>query len=672
MPVAGQTQAPPSAADDRGDRYKWIALSNTTLGILMVTINQSILLISLPALFRGINLNPLVPANTSYFLWTFMGFMLVTAVLVVSLGRVGDIYGRVRMYNLGFAVFTFFSVLLSVTWLTGTAGALWIIIMRVFQGVGGALLFANSTAILTDAFPQDERGKAMGINGIAAVGGSFLGLILGGVLAPVEWRLVFLVSVPFGLFGTVWAYLKLRDNGIRIPARIDWLGNALFAIGLIALLTGIVYSLLPYGGHPTGWTNPYVLAGIFGGIAVLVLFAWVETKVAQPMFRLDLFKIRAFTAGNVAGLGGALGRGGLQFMLIIWLQGIWLPQHGYSFSQTPLWAGIYMVPLTVGFLLTGPVAGALSDRYGARAFATAGLVVSGASFLLLELLPINFSYVWFALLVFMFAVGMGLFFSPNQAGVMNSLPPDQRGAGAGMLNTFQNSATVLSMGLFFTIVTLGLASRLPSHLYKGLVAAGVAPAAAHTVASQPPIGSLFSAFLGFNPIKELLGPTGALAKLPAKQAAYITGRSFFPRLIEQPFASGLHLAFSFAAGVTVIAIIASALRGKRYMYAAQPVAAELAEGAALEAGLFGLDETAVLPEAGAANGSATNGSATNGSATNGSATNGHNGTASNGTASNGTASNGTGTPAAPAADGMLARSPVTESDEGLGASRGGS
>jgi MFS family permease len=553
--------------DNRGKNYKWIALSNTTLGILMVTINQSILLISLPALFRGINLNPLVPSNTSYFLWVFMGFLLVTAVLVVSLGRVGDIYGRVKMYNLGFAVFTLFSILLSVTFLTGVGGALWIIIMRVFQGVGGALLFANSTAILTDAFPADERGKAMGINGIAAVGGSFLGLMLGGVLAPIEWRLVFLVSVPFGLFGTVWAYLKLKDNGIRIPAKIDWLGNTLFAVGLIAVLTGIVYSLLPYGGHPTGWTNPWVLTGIFGGIAVLVLFAWVETKVAAPMFRLSLFKIRAFTFGNIAGLLGALGRGGIQFMLIIWLQGIWLPQHGYSFSRTPLWAGISMIPLTVGFLIVGPLAGWLSDRHGARLFATTGLIVSGAAFLLLETLPIDFSYFWFAALIFLFAVGMGLFFSPNQASVMNSLPPEQRGAGAGMLNTFQNSATVLSMGLFFTIVTLGLAARLPSHLYRGLVAAGVPSAAAHTVASEPPIGSLFSAFLGYNPIQELLGPTGVLRKMPPKEAAYITGRSFFPHLIEEPFAGGLHLAFTFAAIATLIAIIASAMRGKRYVHA---------------------------------------------------------------------------------------------------------
>jgi MFS family permease len=566
MAIEEQTLEATPAPDSRGRHYKWIALSNTTLGILMVTINQSILLISLPALFRGIKLNPLVPANTSYFLWVFMGFILVTAVLVVSLGRVGDIYGRVRMYNLGFAVFTLFSILLSVTFMTGVGGALWIIIMRIFQGVGGALLFANSTAILTDAFPANERGKAMGINGIAAVGGSFLGLILGGVLAPIEWRLVFLVSVPFGLFGTVWAYLKLKDNGIRIPAKIDWLGNTLFAVGLISMLTGIVYSLLPYGGHPTGWTNPYVLTAIFGGIAVLVLFAWVETKVPAPMFRLNLFRIRAFTAGNIAGLLGALGRGGIQFMLIIWLQGIWLPQHGYSFSQTPLWAGISMIPLTIGFLIVGPLAGWLSDRHGARLFATTGLIVSGIAFLLLETLPINFSYIWFALLIFLFAVGMGLFFSPNQASVMNSLPPDQRGAGAGMLNTFQNSATVLSMGLFFTIVTLGLASRLPSQLYRGLVSQGVNPAAAHLVANEPPIGSLFSAFLGYNPIQELLGPTGALKQLPASKVAYITGRSFFPHLIEEPFAGGLHLAFTFAAIATLIAIIASALRGKAYVH----------------------------------------------------------------------------------------------------------
>ncbi|HEY2550759.1 MAG TPA: MFS transporter [Streptosporangiaceae bacterium] len=677
MRAAGQVQAVAPEGDGRGVHYKWIALSNTTLGILMVTINQSILLISLPALFRGIKLNPLVPANTSYFLWVFMGFLLVTAVLVVSLGRVGDIYGRVRMYNLGFAVFTLFSILLSVTFLSGAAGALWIIVMRVFQGVGGAFLFANSTAILTDAFPEDERGKAMGINGIAAVSGSFIGLLLGGVLAPIEWRLVFLVSVPFGLFGTVWAYLKLRDNGIRIPAKIDWLGNTLFAAGLISLLTGIVYSLLPYGGHPTGWTNPYVLSAIFGGIAVLVLFGWVETKVEQPMFRLGLFRIRAFTAGNIAGLLGALGRGGIQFMLIIWLQGIWLPQHGYSFSQTPLWAGISMIPLTVGFLIVGPLAGAMSDRYGARLFATAGLVVSGASFLLLELLPINFSYPWFALLIFLFAVGMGLFFSPNQASVMNSLPPEQRGAGAGMLNTFQNSATVLSMGLFFTIVTLGLASRLPSHLFRGLVSAGVPVGAAHTVANEPPIGSLFSAFLGYNPVQQLLGPTGALQHMAPQQAAFVTGRSFFPRLIEEPFAGGLHLAFEFAAIATLIAIVASAVRGKRYLHRPAPLAEEVAEAAAesaIEVGYDavgdGLPGTASRTTDGTANGKL----ATAASGTAQAARNGHPGGTPGSIAGNGSAGNGSsraagGRPNGSASEGAVSVSPGQDTADDPGRSQ---
>jgi MFS family permease len=466
--------------------------------------------------------------------------------------------------------------------MSGHAGALWIIIMRIFQGVGGSFLFANSSAILTDAFPTNERGKAMGINGVAAVGGSFIGLILGGVLAPIEWHLVFLVSVPFGVFGTIWAYLKLRDTGVRLPSKIDWAGNVIFAIGLISILTGIVYALLPYGGHTMGWTNPGVLAAIFGGILTLVVFGWVEKRVASPMFHLELFRIRAFTCGNIAGLLSAMGRGGLQFMLIIWLQGIWLPQHGYSFERTPLWAGIYMIPLTIGFLLAGPISGALSDRIGSRPFATGGLLISTVSFLLLELLPMNFNYVWFALCIFLFSIGMGAFFSPNQAAVMNSLPGHQRGAGAGMLNTFQNSASVLSIGVFFSIITLGLASTLPGHLYAGLIAHGVPAANAHQVANLPPIGSLFSAFLGFNPIQQLI-PAHVLATLPHGQAAYLTGRSFFPKLISQPFADGLHLAFDFAAGASLVAAFASLLRGGKYQHTDESIG-EALEGEGLLAG----------------------------------------------------------------------------------------
>ncbi len=547
------------------ERYKWIALTNTTIGVIMVTISGSITLISLPDIFRGIHLNPLAPGNTSYFLWLMMGFLLVTAVLVVSFGRVGDMFGRVRMYNLGFAIFTFFSILLSITWMTGTAGALWLIIMRVFQGIGGAFLFANSSAILTDAFPANQRGLALGINSVAAIAGSFIGLLIGGLLAPISWRLIFLVCVPFGIFGTVWAYVKLVDNGVRVRARIDWAGNITFGVGLIAVLTGIVYGIQPYGGHTMGWTSPFVLGTIFGGLAILALFVYIELTTEDPMFRLHLFRIRAFSAGNVANLLGALGRGGLQFMLIIWLQGIWLPQHGYSFDRTPLWAGIYMVPLTVGFLVAGPLSGVLSDRFGARPFATGGMLGAAASFVLLELLPINFGYVWFALALLVMGLSMGMFASPNRAAVMNSLPPDQRGSGAGMMTTFQNAAQVLSIGVFFSVITLGLASSLPSHLYAGLVAQGVPASTAHQVAGLPPVGSLFASFLGYNPIQQLI-PASVLAHLPAGHAAYLTGRSFFPSLVSPAFKTGLHYAFDFAIACSLVAALASLLRGGRYVH----------------------------------------------------------------------------------------------------------
>jgi MFS family permease len=564
------------ATQARSDRYKWVALSNTTLGVLMVTINSSILLIALPDIFRGIRLNPLLPSNTSYLLWLIMGFLVVTAVLVVSFGRIGDMFGRVRMYNLGFAVFTVFSILLSVTWMHGAAGALWLIIMRIFQGVGGAFLFANSSAILTDAFPEQQRGLALGINSVAAIAGSFIGLVVGGLLGPVDWRLIFLVSVPVGLFGTVWAYLKLVDTGERRPAKLDWWGNLTFAIGLIAVLVAITYGIQPYGGHNMGWTNPWVLAGLIGGVAVLGLFTVIETRVDDPMFHLKLFRIRAFTAGNAASLLGALGRGGLQFILIIWLQGIWLPLHGYGFSQTPLWAGIYMLPLTAGFLVAAPVSGYLSDRFGARPFATGGMLLTGAGFGLLLLLPVDFAYLSFALILLLIGIGMGLFASPNRAGIMNSLPPGQRGAGAGMAATFQNAATVLSIGIFFSMMILGLAASLPAHMFAGLTAQGVPAARAHSIAALPPVGTLFASLLGYNPIQQLLGPTAH--SLSAGQLHRLTGRGFFPQLISGPFHTGLQVAFTFAIVCCLVAAVASWLRGGKYHYVE---GAELRGGARL-------------------------------------------------------------------------------------------
>jgi MFS family permease len=543
--------------------YKWVALSNTTLGMLMATINASILLIALPDIFRGIGIDPLAPGNTSYLLWLILSFMVVMAVLLVSLGRLGDIYGRVRMFNLGFAVFTVFSILLSVTWMHGTDAALWLILMRVGQGVGGALIFANSSAILTDAFPSDERGLALGVNSIAAIAGSFIGLVLGGVLAPISWRLIFLVSVPVGIVATVWSYHSLRELGQRRPARIDWWGNATFALGLIGVMIGITYGIQPHGGHTMGWTSPFVLTMLLGGLALLLAFCVIERHVEEPMFQLDLFRVRAFAAGNLAMLLAALSRGGLQFILIIWLQGIWLPQHGYDFSQTPLWAGIYMTPIIAGFLIAGPASGWLSDRFGARPFATGGMLLAGLSFLLLIVLPVDFSYAWFALILLLNGIGMGLFAAPNNAGVMNSLPPTQRGAGAGMLATFQNSASVLSIGVFFSLMIVGLASALPHTMQTGLVAHGVPAADAARVSHLPPVATLFASFLGYNPMQTLLGPH-VLHALPAGQAQAVTGRSFFPQLITGPFHTALVYAFVFAIAACVVAAVASSLRGGKY------------------------------------------------------------------------------------------------------------
>jgi MFS family permease len=545
--------------------------------MLAATVNASIVIIALPAIFRGINLNPLTPGNVSYLLWMLMGYLVVSAVLVVTLGRLGDIFGRVRMYNLGFAVFALGALALPFDPFTGPAGALWLIGWRIVQATGGAMLMANSPAILTDAFPSDQRGTAMGINQVAGISGSFIGLILGGVLAAVDWRLVFIVSVPIGIGGAIWSYFSLREIGLRTKSRIDWLGNVTFALGLIGLLTGITYGIQPYGGHVMGWTSPVVLTGLIGGAALLVAFCFIETRVDSPMFDLKLLKIRPFAFGSLATLLASVARGGLQFMLIIWLQGIWLVLHGFAYKDTPLWSGIYLLPLTFGFVVAGPVSGWLSDKHGARWFASGGLLLSALAFAGLVLLPTDFQYVSFGLLIFVAGAGMGLFSAPNAAAIMNSVPARQRGAASGMLATFQNSGFVLSIGIFFSLMIAGLASTLPATLTKGLTSQGVPFALAHQVGQTPPVASLFAAFLGYNPVHELLAPTGILAHLPAHNVATLTGRQFFPQLITGPFHHGLVIVFSMAIALLVIAAAVSLLRGKRYVHdehAAQPGLAE--------------------------------------------------------------------------------------------------
>jgi MFS family permease len=560
-PAAPATPSKPSAP--KPDRYAWVALANTTAAIFMASLDGSVVIIALPAIFRGINLDPLGAGNISYLLWMIMGYRLVQAVLVVNLGKLGDMFGRVKMYNAGFVVFTIASILLSFDPYQGTHGALWLIGWRFLQAVGGSMLMANSAAILTDAFPAERRGFALGTNQIAALAGMFIGLVAGGLLAAWDWRAVFWINVPVGVFGTVWAYLMLRDNGVRNRSKIDWWGNITFALGLGSVLVGTTYGIQPYHGSSMGWQSPVVLGELIGGVALLVVFILIETNIAQPMFRLSLFKIRAFTAGNVAGLLVSIARGGIQFMLIIWLQGIWLPLHGYSYAQTPLWAGIFILPMTAGFLVAGPTSGILSDKFGSRGIASAGMAVFASSFIGLMLIPVVFPYWIFALLIGLNGIGSGMFASPNSSSIMGSVPASDRGVASGMRATFQNSGTAISIGVVFTLMIAGLSSSLPSTLSNGLVKVGVPSGVAHQVATLPPVSSLFASVLGVNPIQHLLAPTGVLARLPAASQATLTGREFFPSLLAGPFHSGLIVVFGVSAGLSVLAGLASLLRGKR-------------------------------------------------------------------------------------------------------------
>jgi MFS family permease len=543
--------------------YKWIALSNTTLGTLLATINASIVLISLPAIFRGIGLNPLAPANVSYLLWMLMGYLVVTAVLVVLFGRLGDMYGRVRIYNIGFAVFTLAAIALSFDPFDLGGGAVWLIAWRVVQGIGGAMLMASSSAILTDAFPANQRGMALGVNMVAAVAGSFLGLLIGGVLAEWDWRAIFWVGVPIGILGTIWSVRSLTELGVRTPGRLDWAGSLTFGIGLTVLLIGITYGIQPYGDSTTGWSNPFVLGAIGFGLLLLVAFCFIELRVSQPMVNMRLFSSTAFGMGNLAGLMSSVGRGGLQFMLIIWLQGIWLPLRGYEFESTPLWAAIYMLPITVGFLIAGPVAGSLSDRYGARPFTVGGMLLMAVSFVALVMIPVDFHYWVFALLIFLNGFGGGIFTAPNTAAIMSSVPAAERGAASGVRATFFNAGSSLSIGIFFSLMIIGLANTLPSALSAGLQEQGVSASVADEVANLPPVGSLFAAFLGYNPIAELLAPYHALEQ-SGVHADLLTGQTFFPHLITEPFHSGLVVVFVAAAAMMVLGLIASIFNPGRY------------------------------------------------------------------------------------------------------------
>jgi len=544
-------------------QYKWVALSNTTIGTLMASLDGTIVLISLPAIFNGIRIDPL--SSFQYLLWLLFGYSVCTSTLLVTFGRISDMFGRVRLYNLGFAIFTVGTLLAFLTPNTGDLGALELIVFRIVQGIGGAFLFANGAAIITDAFPANERGQALGINMVSILAGSLIGLVMGGVLAYYNWRYIFLVSVPVGIFGTVWSYAKLKEVGrINRNQKLDVWGNVTFAVGLTLLLVGVTYGLLPYGSSSMGWANPWVVSTLVAGAALLAGFSFIETKVESPMFRLDLFKDENFTAGNIAGFLAAMGRGGVQIMLIVLLQGIWLPLHGYSYSSTPFWSGICITPMLLGFVVMGPLSGRLSDRHGARWLATLGMLITTVTFLFLSALPYDFVFWQFALILFVMGIGGGLFASPNTVSIMNSAPPEHRGAASGMRATLQNVGQTASTAVFFTIVLSALSSSLPTALSSAAANAGAAQLAP-VFTSIPPTGALFAAFLGYNPVGSILSDPRVAqlaASIPQSVAAYLTGQTFFPTAIAPAFMSSLQEAFYIGAALSLIAAVASVLRGK--------------------------------------------------------------------------------------------------------------
>lgn len=547
--------------------YKWVALSNTTLGTLMASIDTTIVLIALPAIFRGINIDPF--SSFQYLLWILFGYSIVTATLLVTFGRISDMFGRVKLYNLGFAIFTAGSILCYITPNQGNLGALELIIFRIIQGVGAAFLFANSAAIITDAFPPNERGKALGINMVSFLAGSLIGLILGGVLAIYDWRLVFLVIVPVGIFGTVWSYWKLKELGtIRRNQKLDIWGNVTFGVGLTLVLIGITYGLLPYGSSSMGWSSPWVIVSIITGTGLLAAFPFVERRAAEPMFRLELFKIRMFSAGNIASFLGSMARGGVMIMLIILLQGIWLPLHGYSYDSTPFWAGVFMIPMSIGFVIAGPISGWLSDKHGARLLATAGMFLTGLTFIAFAFFQTDFAYLSFGIVLFIMGIGNGLFASPNTASIMNSVPQEHRGAASGMRATIQNSAQTISLAIFFTVIILSLNSSLPGALASAVTSAGASSQLAQVFSATPATGALFGAFLGYNPIQTILNtlPPTIVNAIPKAAIQQLTGSEFFPHAISSPFMSALREAFVIGAIMCFIAAIFSALRGKKYIH----------------------------------------------------------------------------------------------------------
>ncbi|MEM0097206.1 MAG: MFS transporter [Conexivisphaerales archaeon] len=544
--------------------YKWIVLTNTTLGIIMSSMNMYIVLISLPTIFRGLSINPFFPGEFVYLLWILMGYSIVLATVLVFFGRISDMYGRARVYTWGFIIFTISSVLLSlIPSDSGNSGALMLIIFRVIQAVGGGLLMVNSTALLTDAFPSNERGRALGLNQISFVVGSFLGLILGGLLAGYDWHLIFVVNIPFAVTGMVWSIFKLKRTAGTGAISLDIVGNLTLATGLLAISLGLTYALMPYGNSSMGWENPWVIAMFPVGALMFLIFIFNERKVKAPLFDLSLFKIRAFSYGSIALFLNSLAVGAIMFLVTIWLQGIYLPLHGFTYTETPFWAGVYMLPMLVGTVIMGPIGGSLTDKYGARAFATIGMIIIACMLFALTLLPYNFNLELFEVILFITGLGSGLFSAPNTTAIMNSLRSSERGAGNGVRMTFSNVGSTISMAMFFTIAITVFSIYLPSHIYSTAVSYGLPAQIATFLSNLPPSGLLFAAFLGINPASAL--PTSIAGDLPSKVITILDSHTFLPSVLGPTFIIGLRFSIYIAVVLVLIGAIFSYMRGKKYV-----------------------------------------------------------------------------------------------------------
>lgn len=513
--------------------YKWVVLTNTTLGgVIMSSINMYIVLISLPTIFRGgLNVNPFLPGGEfDYLLWVLMGYSIVLASVLVTFGRISDLFGRTRLYTLGFIIFTVASVLLSlIPSNSGNFGALLLIVFRIVQAIGGGFLMVNSTALLTDAFPPGERGKALGLNQASFIIGSFLGIILGGLLSNYDWHLLFLVNVPFAIAGALWSIFKLKRVDRRnVRVKIDYWGNLTLALGLVLITLGFTYALMPYGNSEMGWTSPLVIASFIAGTALIIAFIPIELRQEEPLFKLSLFRVRPFTYGIMALFLSSLARGGaIMFLLTIWLQGIYLPLHGFSYTETPFWAGIYMLPMLVGTVIMAPIGGSLTDKYGARVIATVGMIIIAISLYLLTLLPYNFDLVKFESILFLNGVGNGLFASPNTTSIMNALHPrDRGGAGNGMRQTFSNVGSTISMAMFFTIAISIFSQYVPIRIHEIALSYELPSDIANTLASIPASSLLFATFLGMDPVSVL--PSSLTNGLPTSIMKLLDSNTFLP------------------------------------------------------------------------------------------------------------------------------------------------